>query len=130
MTKLNYVLPLLAAVGFIGLVIRSAFALWAKPEFTRNDSKPLSLLYVLAIIPAAFVAMMSIAMFDAPGSEKVLSNQLSFLAIAAFPFSLIIGLISGFRRDPNKVLVLLPILIFLTIIIPKTLYFFRWWIAL
>jgi hypothetical protein len=54
-----------------------------------------SILAVPAVVIGAFMALMSVMMFDAPGSERNPAVILLFSSVVAFPLACIVGVILG-----------------------------------
>lgn len=79
-----------------------------------------SVVFLLALIPGVYAAMMSVMMFDAPGSEEKISVVGFFYSMVSFPVLCVLSNISWlfYARKKNKLAViaaLSPLLSFIAI---------------
>jgi hypothetical protein len=74
----------------------------------------LSVVWMILLLPSAFLSMFSVLMFDAPGSEDSLVTNTLVFSLMTAPISLLIGAVGGFMTKNSfgiiKNVVYLPVI--------------------
>jgi len=62
---------------------------------TVKGSRGLGILYGVLVLPAMFLAVSSVFVFDAPGSERSVLTALFAISLAVLPFAFLLSAIGG-----------------------------------
>ena len=69
------------------------------PQRDQSGFRWMSIVWGVLAIPLSFIALMSLMMFDAPGSENSLLTQILFLSIFTAPIIFLVSCIGAGSFD-------------------------------